>query len=112
LAGLPITVPAPVARGDVHARHLYTILVGPDSGWTRDALASALAAEGVATSVHFRALHLHPYYAERFNLTRGMFPAAEMVSDQVLSLPLSGGMAEGECALVIGALKRLLLGVR
>jgi dTDP-4-amino-4,6-dideoxygalactose transaminase len=112
LAGLPIDRPAPVAADDVHARHLYTILVGPESGWTRDALASALAAEGISTSVHFRALHLHPYYGERFALRRGMFPVAEMVSDSVLSLPLSGGMSEGECARVVDALGRLLLGVR
>ena len=112
LAHLPIDRPAPVAAGDVHARHLYTVLVGPESGWTRDALASALAAEGISTSVHFRALHLHPYYAERFALTRGMFPVAEMVSDCVLSLPLSGGMTDGECARVVDALGRLLLGVR
>ena len=51
-----------------------------------------LLARGVSTSVHFRALHLHPYYQERFALRRGMFPAAEAVSDTTLSLPLSAGM--------------------
>ena len=106
--GLPVTRPAPVLDGDVHARHLYTILVGPDSGWTRDALSIALRAEGIATSVHFRALHLHPYYANRFGLTRGMFPVAEMVSDQTLSLPLSGGMTDAQAGCVISAVRRLL----
>lgn len=110
LAGLPIDRPAPVAPGDIHARHLYTILVGPESRWTRDGLAAALAAEGISTSVHFRALHLHPYYAERFALTRGMFPVAELVSDRVLSLPLAGAMTDGECARVVDALRRLLTG--
>ena len=51
-------------------------------------------------------------YAERFNLTRGMFPVAEMVSDRVLSLPLSTGMTDGECARVIDALRWLLVGKR
>ncbi|MFA5907757.1 MAG: DegT/DnrJ/EryC1/StrS aminotransferase family protein [Vicinamibacterales bacterium] len=110
LAGLPLTRPAPVAKGDRHARHLYTVLVAPESGWTRDALAAAMAKEGIATSVHFRALHLHPYYAQRFGLTRGMFPHAELVSDRVLSLPLSGGMSHADAGRVIEVLRRLMLG--
>jgi dTDP-4-amino-4,6-dideoxygalactose transaminase len=112
LEGLPIDRPAPVTPGDIHARHLYTIMVGPESRWTRDALAAALADEGISTGVHFRSLHLHPYYAERFALTRGMFPAAELVSDRVLSLPLAGGMTDSECARVVDALRRLLTGER
>jgi dTDP-4-amino-4,6-dideoxygalactose transaminase len=109
LADLPITRPAAVPDGDVHARHLYTILVNPESGWSRDALAAALAAEGVSTSVHFRALHLHSYYAQRFNLTRGMFPVAELVSDRTLSLPLSGEISSAEAERVIDVLRRAVL---
>src|SRR5688572_22967895 len=45
LADVPVTRPVPVAQGDRHARHLYTVLVDPDSGWTRDALAEALQRE-------------------------------------------------------------------
>jgi len=102
---LPFVRPAPVADGDVHARHLYTILVTPESGWTRDAFASALRAEGISTSVHFRALHLQPYYAERFGFTRGMFPVAEMVSDCELSLPLSAAMTDADVDAVIAAVR-------
>lgn len=108
-AGLPLTRPAPVAAGDRHARHLYTVLVAPESGWTRDALAAAMAKEGIATSIHFRALHLHPYYARRFGLARGIFPHAELVSDRVLSLPLSGGMSHADAGRVIEVVRRLLL---
>lgn len=110
LADLPLGRPAPVAPGDVHARHLYSILVGPDTGWTRDDLARHLAAEGIATSVHFRALHLQPYYERRFRLSRGMFPEAERVSDQILSLPLGGGMSDAEAHIVVEALRRAIAG--
>ena len=109
---LPLTRPAPVAPGDTHARHLYTVLVDEDScGWTRDALAAALSEQGIITSIHFRALHLHPYYQERFGLERGMFPAAEYISDRTLSLPLSGGMANDDAYRVVEAV-RALLGAR
>ena len=108
LAGLPVTRPAEVAPGDRHARHLYTLLVDPASGWTRDALGEALRLEGIATSVHFKALHLQPYYAERFHLRPGMFPVAEMVSARTLSLPLSSGMTDEQVERVIAALRALL----
>ncbi len=110
LADLPIGRPAPVPAGDVHARHLYSVLIGPESGWTRDDLIAHLATRGVATSVHFRALHLHPYYRERYRLTRGMFPEAERVSDQIMSLPLGGGMTDDEAWTVVDVLRRAIPG--
>lgn len=110
LAGLPLTRPAPVAAGDRHARHLYTVLVDPESGWSRDDLMLALADEGISASLHFRALHLQPYYARRYGLERGMFPNAELVSDRVMSLPLSGGISDTDAARVIEVLRSLVLG--
>ena len=75
LAELPLTRPAPVSRHDAgepeptHAHHLYTVLVDQGlCGWTRDDLAVALRERGIATSVHFKAVHLHRYYAERFGI--------------------------------------------
>jgi dTDP-4-amino-4,6-dideoxygalactose transaminase len=92
-AHLPLQRPAPVPDGDLHAHHLYTILVDEAAaGISRDVLQQRLGERGISTSIHFRALHLHQYYAERFNLQRGMFPNAEQISDTTLSLPLSAGM--------------------
>jgi dTDP-4-amino-4,6-dideoxygalactose transaminase len=108
LADLPVTRPAPVRTGDVHARHLYTILVEAESGWGRDELIAALGARGITTSVHFRALHLHPYYATRFGFTRGQFPVAERVSDSTISLPLSAAMPDESALRVVDALRDLL----
>jgi dTDP-4-amino-4,6-dideoxygalactose transaminase len=112
LADLPVTRPAPVASGDLHARHLYTLLVDPDSGWPRDELMVALQSEGISTSVHFRALHLHPYYADRFGLKPGMFPIAERVSARTLSLPLSAGMTDDQVDRVVDAVRRTVLRTR
>lgn len=109
LADLPIARPAPAAEGTRHARHLYTILVDRDAaGFDRDELASALLNRGISTGIHFRALHLQPYYAERFGFRRGMFPNAEYVSDRTLSLPLSPAMTDDEVDRVIEELARLL----
>jgi dTDP-4-amino-4,6-dideoxygalactose transaminase len=108
VATLPVTRPLPPAPGTVHARHLYTILIDSATcGWSRDDLFAALRARGVGSSVHFRALHLHPYYA-KYGYRRGQFPQAEFISDRTLSLPLSAEMTDEDVAQVIEALGELL----
>jgi dTDP-4-amino-4,6-dideoxygalactose transaminase len=109
LRGLPVDRPAPVPPGWLHARHLYTILVDERrTGWARDGLQRALHEKGIGTSVHFRALHLHSFFTERFGLRRGMFPNAEYISDRTLSLPLSGALADAEAERVVEVLRDLL----
>jgi dTDP-4-amino-4,6-dideoxygalactose transaminase len=103
-AVLPVRRFKDVPDGDVHARHLYTLLVDPGiSGTTRDEVAKTLADAGVASSVHFRALHLHSFYRERYGFTRGQFPHAETISDMVISLPLSASLTNEQIDHVISA---------
>lgn len=109
LAGLPIRRPAAVTSGDRHARHLYTVLVDHGScGCTRDDLQQWMHQQGISTSVHFTALHLHSFYANRFGLRRGMFPNAEFISDRTLSLPLSSSMTDEAVERVVDALRARL----
>jgi dTDP-4-amino-4,6-dideoxygalactose transaminase len=106
LADLPVVRPAPMDQGERHARHLYTILIDPARcGRTRDEVQHALQQAGIGTSVHFRALHLHPFYAERYGFARGMFPVAEAISDTTLSLPLSAALTDAELDAVIAAVR-------
>ena len=107
LTGLPLALPA--EDGAAHARHLYTILVDEARcGWSRDALQAELKKRGISTSVHFRAVHLHSYYATRFGFRRGMFPAAEFISDRTLSLPLSPALSDADIARTIEAVTACL----
>jgi dTDP-4-amino-4,6-dideoxygalactose transaminase len=108
LADLPVTLPAAPAADTVHARHLYTVLVDPArSGLSRDEVRAALAERGISTSVHFTALHLFSFYAERLGLRRGMFPAAELVSDRTLSLPLSAAVSDEDAERVVTAMRSI-----
>ncbi len=111
LSDLPIGRPVSSEPGTTHARHLYTILVDPTQcGWTRDDLQRYLRRRGVQTSVHFRPLHLHSYYAARFGLSRGMFPHSEFVSDRTLSLPLSSTLTDADVDRVISGVRVALGG--
>jgi dTDP-4-amino-4,6-dideoxygalactose transaminase len=109
LGHLALGRPSPPEPGTEHARHLYTVLVDERAaGRSRDGLRQALRDRGVATSVHFTALHLFPYYAERLGLQRGMFPSAEMVSDRTMSLPLTPALTDAEVERVVDALQSLV----
>jgi dTDP-4-amino-4,6-dideoxygalactose transaminase len=104
LARVPVGHFAPVPPGTLHAHHLYPVIIDGSEGPTRDDIALALSVAGVATSVHFPAVHLHTFYRERFGYRRGQFPAAERIADTVLSLPLSPALADAQVDQVISAL--------
>ncbi len=108
-AGLPVETPAPQAPGSRHARHLYTILLDLDRiRVSRDAVMEALKAEGIATSVHFVAMHLQPYYAERFSLRPEDFPVGAEISRRTISLPLSSLLSDADVEDVITAVHKVL----
>jgi lipopolysaccharide export system ATP-binding protein len=48
-----------------------------------------LKARGIGTSVHWRPLHLHPYYETTFGWRPGDLPVASAVWQRLVSLPLS-----------------------
>ena len=64
-------------------RHLYAIRAK-----RRDALRAHLAAQGIATGIHYpKPLHLMPAFAEA-GLRRGDLPRAERACREIFSLPL------------------------
>ena len=105
LSDVPVETFVPLPDGDVHAHHLYTILVDGSAGKTRDEVADALEAAGVASSIHFPPVHLHRFYAERYGFRRGQFPHAERIADTVLSLPLSPALNDEQIDRVIAAVR-------
>jgi dTDP-4-amino-4,6-dideoxygalactose transaminase len=109
LAGLPeIRTYRPV--GDVkHARHLYPIVVLTERlRADRDTIMNAIQAENIGVGVHFRAVHLHPYYQERWGFRRGMFPNAEYYSDRTISLPLYPKMSDQDADDVVDVVRKVV----
>jgi dTDP-4-amino-4,6-dideoxygalactose transaminase len=106
-AGLPLRLPPCEEPGTVHARHLYTLQLDLDRvRGGRDELMQALQKENIGTGVHYRSLHLQPYYRERFGFRPGDFPRAAAVSERVLSIPLSAKLTDDDVGDVIAAVTR------
>lgn len=62
---------------------------------------------GVGLGYHYRAIHLFTLYRER-GFTDGMFPIAERVGKQIVTLPLFPTMTENDVERVVSAVKSCL----
>src|SRR5690606_31284915 len=89
-ADLPVLPPPPVREGDRHAYHLFILLLDLDRlKWSRDEIQLALHRENIGTGIHYRAVHLHPFYRRSLGVRAGDFPNADFISERTLSLPFS-----------------------
>jgi dTDP-4-amino-4,6-dideoxygalactose transaminase len=108
LAGLPLQTPPPAEPGTRHARHLYQVLVEPQAPMGRDELLNALTAHRIGAGVHYRGVHLHPYYRDKYGLAPSDFPVASSISERTLSLPLGPNVTDADQDDVVEALTELL----
>jgi perosamine synthetase len=100
-----LELPVQPLRG-THAWHLYVIRVTAAFGRHRDEVATALAAAGVQTSVHFIPVHRFPYFRPLTVDSPG-FPGADLAFGQVLSLPMHPGLTEDDVGYVAAQLAAL-----
>jgi dTDP-4-amino-4,6-dideoxygalactose transaminase len=90
-----------------HAWHLFVILLNLDKlSITRDQFMEALRLENIGTGIHFRSLHIQPFYAKKYRLHRDDLPFAADVSERLLSLPLYPKMTEQDVLDVIEAVRK------
>src|SRR5262245_10560012 len=72
---LPLALDPATTR---HAWHLFVVLLDLDRlRCDRDEFAARLDARGIATGLHFTAVHLHRYYRERYDYAPGDLPHSE-----------------------------------
>jgi dTDP-4-amino-4,6-dideoxygalactose transaminase len=104
LADLPwIELPTSVSHSS-HCWHLYATKVRPGT-LDRQQVIQALAEAGIGISVHFKPLHLHSYYAQRYNLKPSDFPVALDQYERAFSLPIFMDMSEHDVDRVISVLR-------
>ena len=92
-----------------HAHHLYPIVVRTEMlRADRDVIMNAIQAENIGIGVHFRAVHLHPFYVDTFGFRKGMFPNAEYYSDRAISLPIYPRMTDADADDVVAAVRKVI----
>jgi dTDP-4-amino-4,6-dideoxygalactose transaminase len=102
------TITGAPAYQHLHAWHLYTPLINPGAAkMDRDAFMQGMKERNIGTGLHYRAVHLYPYYRDTFGFKRGDFPNAETISDRIVSLPLFPAMIDADQDRVLAAMEDL-----
>ena len=110
LRGLPgLTLPIAPAYPHTHAWHLFAPVVEAGAVVDRDTLIVELKRRQIGAGLHYVACHLHSYYQKLCGWRRGDFPAAERISDGILSLPLFPRLTERDQTRVVRALREIFL---
>jgi perosamine synthetase len=94
----------------IHAWHLFPIRLKLDRlAIDRNTFMERLRERGVGCSVHWRPLHLHPYYEETYAWQPLHLPTASAEWPRLISLPLFPGMLDDERDHVVGVVRELCI---
>lgn len=97
-------VPLQNTSGNGHVYHLYLIRVTDKSPWERDTLKEKLTANGIGVGIHYPIpCHLQPAY-QYLGYKKGDFPNTEILSQEILSLPMYPGITETQIERVVDAI--------
>lgn len=92
----------------IHSWHLFPIRLKLDRlRIDRNAFIDELKKNGVGCSVHWRPLHMHPLYSERFGWNEKHFPEATRMWNEIISLPIFSSMTLEEMVHVVEKTKEL-----
>jgi dTDP-4-amino-4,6-dideoxygalactose transaminase len=91
------TLPKRPPYEHLHSFHIYTPLINEEAArMNRDEFMTAMKEKNIGTGLHYRAVHLYPYYRQAFNFQPGDFPHAENVCERIVSLPLFPTMTDAD----------------
>jgi perosamine synthetase len=92
----------------INSWHLFPIRLGLDElSIDRNQFMERLKAAGVGCSVHWRPLHMHPLYRDRFGWRESDLPGASDLWNTLVSIPIFSAMAIAEMEHVVQTVKDL-----
>ncbi|MCL4871488.1 MAG: DegT/DnrJ/EryC1/StrS family aminotransferase [Anaerolineae bacterium] len=101
--------PRPIVDQNRHALHLYVLILELEQfSASRNEIIDALLAENIGAALHYRALHTHPFYKNKYGFQPQDFPIAYRIGESILSLPLSPSMSEGDVQDVLEGVHKVL----
>ncbi|MCU1500246.1 MAG: UDP-4-amino-4-deoxy-L-arabinose--oxoglutarate aminotransferase [Acidimicrobiales bacterium] len=90
-------VQTPIEGPGRSAWHLYPIRLRLDRLTIgRSEFIDELAARNIGASVHFIPLHIHPFYRDKYSLTREQLPVASAEYERLVSLPLHPRLSDSD----------------
>lgn len=108
LQNLPGIITPHLAANRTHAYHQYTIRITKAAALSRQELSAALTKREIGNGVYYpKPLHAYRHIAN-FGYSIGDFPEAELVADEVLSLPVHPALTTEQVKYVISTIRNIL----
>ena len=91
-------------------RSWFVYVVQLPRGLDRDGAIRSLREQGIDSKPYLPAIHLNPFYRERYGYAEGQFPVCEDVSKRSLALPFFPQLSDGQVERVTLALRAVIEG--
>jgi perosamine synthetase len=111
LAGIEgLDLPCEDSGGDRRSWFVYVVQLPPEVD--RDAAIRELRGRAIDTKPYLPAIHLNPFYRERFGHREGEFPVCEDVARRSLALPFFTELTDGQIERVVTAVREVVDALR
>ncbi|MBE9064460.1 DegT/DnrJ/EryC1/StrS aminotransferase family protein [cf. Phormidesmis sp. LEGE 11477] len=101
-------IPIKNVSGSGHVYHLYVVRTTADCRLDRATLQLELSHQNIQTGIHYPTpCHLQPAY-QSLGYSAGDFPNAEILSQEILSLPMYPGLTTDQIDRVVGTIRSVL----
>jgi perosamine synthetase len=89
-----------------HGRHLFLIEIPLENiNINRDELIFSMRKDNVGATIHYKPVHLMPYYQQKFQPT---LPITEYIANRIITLPISAHMTINDAEIVMNSLEKHL----
>lgn len=107
LSKLPLQLPANISHS-YSAFHLYVVRLDLNSiNKSRDEIFNELLDCGIGVSIHYRPIHLHPFY-KKIGFRKGDFPESEKYYSEAITLPIFANLTQEQSSFVVQSLQSIV----
>ena len=92
----------PIAKIRDSGYHIYIIKL---KNLDRDTVYKMLREENIGVNVHYKPIHLQPFYLDNYNTFEGQYPISEEIYKNIITLPIFPTMNDKDVDYVVNAIK-------
>ena len=89
--------------------HIYILRLNPELlNFSRDQFFVELKKRNISANVHYKPIHLQPYYLEKVGTFEGLCPKAESVYNQIITIPLYVTLSDDQVQYIINSITEII----
>lgn len=109
LENMPAIMIPQVSDNSKTSYHLFQVFIrSHDNPRIRDRIIEMLFEKGITCSIHFKPLHIHPFYRKLYGFREDDFPNSMFFYRSAISLPIFPSLKEEEILYICDTLKSII----